>query len=412
MGPSHLKLAWRVLLRRPFFTAVSLFAVAFTLTVLLVATALLDHAFAPGPPERRGDRTLGVYGLRFSGPQATSTGTVGYGFLDRHVRGLPDVEEVTILSQRRPVAAYRDGRRLDLWLKQADGAYWRVLDFDFLEGGPFSEEDDEAGSAVAVISREARERLFDGRPAVGRELVVDGQALRVVGVVENVSFVRMAGFADIWVPHGSAKSQAFRQEDRGSFMALILARHRDDFPRIQAAFRQVLANAELRDERFESVSGGADTLLGSLSRNMFSEDYSSSRVWLLQAAFVAAGLLFAALPAVNLVNLNVSRILERSSEIGVRKAFGASSASLVGQFLLENVVLTMIGAGLSLVFASLILAVVEARGLIPHAELGLNWRVFGIGLLVALAFGLLSGVWPAWKMSRLHPVTALRGAAS
>ena len=45
MGPSHLKLAWRVLLRRPFFTAVSLFAVAFTLTVLLVATALLDHAF-------------------------------------------------------------------------------------------------------------------------------------------------------------------------------------------------------------------------------------------------------------------------------------------------------------------------------------------------------------------------------
>ena len=49
------------------------------------------------------------------------------------------------------------------------------------------------------------------------------------------------------------------------------------------------------------------------------------------------------LPAINLVNLNVSRILERASEIGVRKAFGASSRTLVGQFVVENVVLTLVG---------------------------------------------------------------------
>ena len=50
------------------------------------------------------------------------------------------------------------------------------------------------------------------------------------------------------------------------------------------------------------------------------------------------------LPAVNLVNLNISRIMERASEIGVRKAFGASSRTLVGQFVVENLVLTLVGA--------------------------------------------------------------------
>ncbi len=55
---------------------------------------------------------------------------------------------------------------------------------------------------------------------------------------------------------------------------------------------------------------------------------------------VGAALLFMLLPTVNLVNLNVSRIMERASEIGVRKAFGASSRTLVGQFVVENLVLT------------------------------------------------------------------------
>jgi putative ABC transport system permease protein len=111
------------------------------------------------------------------------------------------------------------------------------------------------------------------------------------------------------------------------------------------------------------------------------------------------------------VNLNVSRILERASEIGVRKAFGASSWTLVGQFLVENVVLTLLGAAAGTVVAAAGLALVNASGAIPYVDLGLNYRVLGWGVLLALAFALLSGVYPAWRMSRLHPVDALRGGA-
>ena len=129
------------------------------------------------------------------------------------------------------------------------------------------------------------------------------------------------------------------------------------------------------------------------------------------AAIAVAMLFFMLLPALNLVNLNTGRIMERSSEIGVRKAFGASSSQLVIQFVLENVSLCLVGGLLGLIFAKGVLVWLEHSGLIPYLKVDINLDVFFCGLLITLVFGLLSGVLPAWKMSRVHPVLALKGAA-
>ena len=110
-----------------------------------------------------------------------------------------------------------------------------------------------------------------------------------------------------------------------------------------------------------------------------------------------------------MVNLNTSRILERASEIGVRKAFGATSATLVGQFMVENLVLTLIGGLLGFVLAIMLLDLVAASNLIKYADLRINLRVFGAALLLMVFFGVLSGAYPAWRMSRMRPVDALRG---
>ena len=71
----------------------------------------------------------------------------------------------------------------------------------------------------------------------------------------------------------------------------------------------MLASVEFPDDKFDTVAGGTDTLMEHFSRNVFSPDYGATRTWALSAVLLAAGLLFASLPAVNLVNLNVSRIL-------------------------------------------------------------------------------------------------------
>ena len=137
-------------------------------------------------------------------------------------------------------------------------------------------------------------------------------------------------------------------------------------------------------------------------------EHPGERLWL---ALAMLALLFMLLPAVNLINLNTSRILERASEIGVRKAFGASSWTLVGQFIVENLVLTLVGAAVGFVLAGWLLRAAQRqradRIRRPAVELpDLFW-----GALLAVGFGLLSGVYPAWRMSRLHPVQALKGTA-
>ena len=73
--------------------------------------------------------------------------------------------------------------------------------------------------------------------------------------------------------------------------------------------------------------------------------------------------------------------------------------------------LTLVGSAVGFVVAALLLQVINGSGMIQYAQLQLNYRIFGWGVLLAVAFGLLSGVYPAWRMSRLHPVQALKGAS-
>jgi putative ABC transport system permease protein len=154
-----------------------------------------------------------------------------------------------------------------------------------------------------------------------------------------------------------------------------------------------------------------DSKLQLFSRMLLSSEEEDGGVGKLVAGIVVLMLLFMALPALNLINLNVGRIMERSGEIGVRKAFGATSRQLVAQLVLENVLLCLIGGAIGLVLAAGVLWWLENSGLIPYLQVHLNLAVFGYGLLITLVFGVLSGVIPAWKMSRLDPVHALKGIA-
>ena len=415
---NYLKVAFKVLLRRKLFTAISLFGISFTLMVLMVVSALLDHATARMAPETRQDRTLGAYFARMSGKNNRWQSGPGYLFFDRYQRDLPGVERMSIFSSPVVVNSYPSGRRIQSSLKRTDADYWKILDFEFLEGGPFGEDDVRSARFVAVINATTRRRFFGDAPALGQTLEADGQRFRVVGVVPDVAELRTVPFADMWVPVTTAKADSYRREMMGGFVAIFLAGSPADFPAIKSEFGARLSRMELprgydtmQAAPLTALEGLATRVLGYSPVGFLVQDKDGNvplaRFW---AAAATLALLFMLLPTLNLVNLSVSRILERTSEIGVRKAFGASGRTLVAQFVVENVALTVVGGVLGFALSELVLHALTASGLLAYARLGLNARVFLYGLALAVFFGVLSGVYPAWRMSRLHPVDALRGS--
>jgi putative ABC transport system permease protein len=409
---SYLSLALKVLGRRKVFTAISLFGISMTLAVVLAVTAILDNLIVPNAPESRFNRALVVSRIGQYGKEGTMTTDPGYGFLDRYVRTLPNIEKASIFTLLQGTAVYRDGGRIETMLKRTDGAYWQILDFRFLEGGPFSAQDDEAGRQVAVINEDIREKLFDGKPALGRTFNLEGREFRVVGVVPRVPFLRLSAYSQIWVPIGTLKSADYRNQITGNFQGVVLLRDRSDIPVVKREFQSRLPRVPLSDPKhFQTLKAGLDTPFEAFARMITGGRPDSASPARAVTILAVLAVVFMALPALNLITLNLSRILERASEIGVRRAFGAPRGSLVRQFVFENVVTTVVGGIGGFILAAAFLPVLNEIAPVPDLRFSLSPRVFAWGMFFAVFFGVFSGVYPAWKMSRLHPVNALRGGS-
>lgn len=412
MFRNYLLTAWKVYTRRKLFTAINLACITLTLGVLLVVAAILQHAFFPSGVEGKSERFLQVDAMVAATEDGSNvrTGPMGYRIVDRYLKTLPDVERVSAATGPRIVSVYRDDRVVERHMRRVDAEYWQILDFELLAGRFPSAEDVERGRFVAVINRSTAKQLYGDANAIGQALNAGGQEFRVIGVVEDA--IHLNAFSDLWVPVSTDPSSNWRQQTWGEYTALILARSPAQLPMIKAEVARRAATIELDDPAAKMHAYlWADGKLDHFARELLGTSrQADSGAPMLLAIIGSMMLMFMLLPALNLVNLNTGRILERSAEIGVRKAFGASSRQLVWQFIVENVLLCLVGGALGLLFAKGALLWLERANLIPYLKVDLNLAVFGWGLLLAVVFGLLSGVLPAWKMSRLHPVQALKGA--
>jgi putative ABC transport system permease protein len=409
---NSLKLALKVLARRKVFTAISLVGISLTLAVLMVATAILDNVFAARTPQARLDRILIVDGVSQKGPHSSWHANPGRGFLDKTIHDLPGAASISMFSEVQTVVVYDGPRRIELPFRKADAGYWKILDFHFIEGAPFSAADEAANRSLVVITDDVRLKLFGPRAsALGRSVNIDGTPHRVIGVVPAVPFTQAVAYSTLWVPLGPATDE----EEKAAFGGLegaVLARSQESIPGIQREFGTRVSRVPIEDPKnYTEIRSALDTSFEGIARGLTDDKFGARGPMILRIAMLALALLFMTLPALNLVTLNLSRILERASEVGVRKAFGAPRRMLIGQFIVENVVLTVLGGLAAFAVAFILLRAFNAVELVPGAHLDLNLTVFAWGMLIAAFFGVFSGLYPAWKMSRLDPVTALRGGA-
>lgn len=416
MLTNAIKLAWKVLLRHPFYTFVTLFGISLTLTVLMVMTSFMDHLIGSHYPENKRDRMLYIQKVfeQDSLKQSSRTMAASYTFMKNYVLSLKTPEKVGITTFIGFANTYVNGHRLSLQTKLTNAGFWDVSDFDFLEGKPYNEQHIAKGESVAVITDDFKRNYFDARETtvVGKSVEIDNATYRVIGVVRAAPVTRPFTSADVYFPYTIPKSNYKAQQGlTGSYVAMLLARQPADLPAIKKEFEGMIGRIPLpgldNGWRYYYLKSNAETYLDNwLSGVFIRTDKNGSQVF--YSVIVLFALLFMSLPAINLVNLNVSRIMERASEIGIRKAFGAPIRTLVGQFLIENIFVTLLGGLIAVCLSATIIYLINGSGWIAKSDLTLNLWVFLISLIICFLFGFLSGVVPAFRMAKLSIADALK----
>jgi len=406
MLKNYFKIAIAVLRRRKFFTFISLFGISFTLTILMVLTAFINKVVGDNYPDKKRDRSLYISGLQETGKGTSSSSALSFYFLDHFTKNLKTPVKIGISSSASTTNTYVNDKKIAVHYKYTNAAYWDILEYDFLEGKPLTKQQIDNAEKVAVISEDMKNEYFGDVPtAIGKYIEADNVKYRVCGVVKNVPITSYMTFSDIYLPYTVSKSDYKDKGYLGNYTGILLAGSKADLPKMHDEFEQMVQKLPMENKSFDKIYCHAQSYIASFVNTGNESQSGVALVLTILGTFV---FLFMLLPTLNLVNINLTRIMERSSEIGVRKAFGASSKTLVYQFIVENIILTLLGGLIGLVLSVIALHLINSANLIPNLELSVDFMVLFIGLLICLFFGLLSGVYPAWRMSKLNVVSALK----
>ncbi|MET0242934.1 MAG: ABC transporter permease [Flavitalea sp.] len=410
MLKNYFKIAIAVLKRRKFFTFISLFGISFTLTILIVLAAFINNIARNDYPDRKRDRSLYILLVdqRNEKTGGRNSGPASFYMLDQYVSKMKIPEKIAIASVFSATNTYVNNRKLSINVKYTNDAFWDVMEFDFLEGKAFTSQQINNAEKIAVISEDTRDDYF-GKDvsAVGKYIETDNEKYRVCGVVKDVPITMMYAYGNMYLPYTVSKRDVREKGLTSDYTCVLVARSKQDLPAMKEEYQSILAKIPMKGQEFDKIYSHADDFVSSYTRIILGDGMNSGVSTLIIALTVFA-VLFMLLPTLNLININTSRIIERSSEIGVRKAFGASSTTLVYQFITENIILTLIGGVIGLLLSFGILTWINASGMIPNISLSIDFYVLLLGIACCFVFGFISGVYPAWRMSKLNVVTALK----
>lgn len=443
MLSNYLKLAWRILSRRKFFTFISLFGISFTLGILMTALSFMQSELGKNTPLGNKDDIVQatqiklqrtyfdtitiidtvynagteVYDTTFefkeSGTGASQT-EMSQNIVDNYLRGLESAADMTMFNSSNYHDVYVNGVKVSLSIMLADERYWNVFDHQIIDGRSFDKTDVTNAAQVIVISTKTAQDYF-GREenVVDEEMFVDGKTYKVIGVYPNKGKIIPYVSPDAVSPYTSMEDSNEDNFYFGSYEVIFLAKPgaikqlKDEINHAASLIPVDHPDNEydFKEAVFKPVTYNEMYAAGVLNVD---NDEGEKSLSTMKMVLLGLFLFFTLLPTLNLINLNVSRIMDRSSEIGVRKAFGAHRGNIIMQFIVENIVQTLLGGLIGLGIAGVLIGIINKGGYLGESILEFNTKFFLYSFIVTLIFGVLSGFLPAYRMSKLQIVNALK----
>jgi putative ABC transport system permease protein len=281
MLKNYIKIALAVLKRRKFFTFVSLFGISFTLTIIIVITAIFDHLFSAAYPDINRDRELYITSLKMTSQKKGNTyeGEMSPYFFDNYISKLKSANiKVAMHTEAKIAYTYANNKKLDLNIKYTNAQFWEVFQYAFIEGKPFTTQQIDNNEKVIIISDQTRADYFDGdKNAVGNYVEIDNNRYRVIGVVKRVSAAFKFQYGDAFLPYTESKSARLTSKNNdGPFIATILVDEKKNLSKVQQEYHQMISKVRLDGSTYDKMHSYAGSYLSTFTRSFADSDSSDS----------------------------------------------------------------------------------------------------------------------------------------
>ena len=271
--------------------------------------------------------------------------------------------------------------------------------FDLLEGRMWTDSEEERSAKVVILGHDAAEDLFPGESPIGKDIECEGSVFTVIGVFDTQL-----------QPFGSGRNR----NDNSAYFPL------ETFHQLHPELKDYWITVKYDDPSHKAIVTEEIRELLRVRRKVrveqddnfaiFGTD-SLTRLWnsltgslfLFMVAVSSVGLIVG---GVGVMNIMLVSVTERTREIGIRKAIGATRKNILLQFTVEAITLCMIGGLIGILAGSLFTLILHFAVSFLHAALSLTWVV--IAFAVSCLIGLVFGIYPAWKAASMDPIEALR----
>lgn len=279
-----------------------------------------------------------------------------------------------------------------------DEDFLDIKGYKFQNGRNITTNDTELSSNVVILGSEIAMFLFQKEKPVGKELTILGQKCKVIGVLEKKGSITGGGDDRVvLVPLETGRQMAANQTLTYDITTSVPNVSDMDYiiGEATAVMRRVRENKIGQDDTFEVERSDA-----------LAKDFEEITGYLRVGGF---GISFITLlgASIALMNIMLVSVTERTREIGIRKAIGASPAKIRLQFLLEAIVICILG-GIGGVILGIGVGNLVSMLISQDSSFIIPWAWIALGLVVCISVGILSGFYPAYKASKLDPIEALR----
>ena len=325
--------AFHLIRQNPLFSGFYILGTGLAISMVMLLVVIYYIKVAGIYPETNRARMMVISDVHMQSvdnSNSNSTGLIAYNIVKDLFYNLKGTEAVSAIGTYVAGDGYAQlpssKHRIPVVQKAVDVAFWKVFDFDFVDGAPFS--------------------------VVGKYLTIDFVEYKICGVVKTPSYATELSYAQVWIPYTCFPGyDKYNQYDAlGAYEVVILARSSSDFDSIKAQVDEFT-------RKFNAISHDGYKLLWhgqpyAYWKTLFRVDSMTDLDFMKIFRQIGAVLLMLLLvPALNLSGMISGRMEKRLPEIGVRKAFGATSCVLFSQIIWENLILTVIGGCLGLIIS-------------------------------------------------------------